>query len=89
MIQLDENFSINRDPYCFTLNYRKEGGINPKTGKPKVTQSETYHATIQQALDSYVNKKLLVGEEIFPTCDAIIIKLDEINQTIKSIKLNK
>lgn len=54
-MKLDENFTLTSDSYGWTLVYKKENGINDKTEKPKISTKTTHHATMYQALKSYID----------------------------------
>lgn len=53
---LDDNYTITQDSYNVILTFRKEGSINPKTGKPTITKNEWYYKNMEDALMSYTQK---------------------------------
>ena len=63
-IKLDDRYSIDRDNYCWMLKYREEKGVSEKTGKVKVSERTTYHATLQQTLSEYVDSSIRVAESV-------------------------
>ena len=80
MIQLDENFTIEPEPNCWTLNYRAEGSVNEKTGKPTITTRQTFHISLKQTLEAYFDEKLKTAE-IIPDN---ILKIGEAIKTVYS-----
>ena len=90
-IQIDKYFSITKDEQNFFLNYRNEddGREYTRKGVTKkgVASDVWYYPTIELALRSYVNKSLIkIGKS--NDISELINRLDDINETIKSIKWN-
>lgn len=94
MIKLDNNYTIESDGLNLILRYKKEGEINEKTGKPKTSKGETYHATLEQALWAYIDKKVSVEvnqvDNIFDAvfdASEMISKIAELKQeVIKTVR---
>jgi hypothetical protein len=80
-MKLGQHHTIERDPCCFILKYREDKGINKKTGKPIIASKNTYHASIMQAIETYVSDVANVDGEI----KDLIESLEQVKQTIKSI----
>lgn len=57
-MKIDENWSIEADSACWILSFEKEGEVNPKTGRPKMTRTQTYHATLASGLRWYLMESL-------------------------------
>ena len=76
-MKLDENYSIEKDPYCWILRYEKTGEINEKTGKPIQTLNETYHNSTKQALAEYLD--CIIGDNFEVIGILESIKLAESN----------
>lgn len=58
MIQLDENYRVEKDAASWNLIYEKQGDINPNTGRPSMSRDVTYHANLKQALVTYLDLSL-------------------------------
>lgn len=82
MLHLDENWKIDDSTDNVTLIYEKEGEINPKTNKPKVSRREYYYGNVPQALSAY-SKKSLSGCE---TLKEVLEKLEKIDEKIKFLQ---
>ena len=77
-MKIDDNFTIEPESNCWTLNYRRENPINEATGKATITTWQTFHMTLKQALDVYFDHKLKQGE-IVP---ANIIEIGKAIETV-------
>ena len=82
-MRLDKHHSIETDQYNVVLRYYKEGELNDK-GNPKISRSETYYPTLEQALQAYLNK--CAKESITPNAEACSI-ITEIWAANKNISL--
>lgn len=80
VIVLNDNFSIYPSTDCWTLKQQEEGEINPKTGKPSIKVSNTFHGTLKQALDAFVDKSLKTSLDI----SMLQEKLQELEDFIKN-----
>lgn len=84
MIRIDENYWLEKDQYCWILNYEsKRLGKDKETGGEKeITSSrQTFHADIYQALRSYTDQAAKSADNY----DELIAKLEKIDRTIKLI----
>ena len=81
-IQLDEDYRIEASENQWTLRFEKVGEINPTTGKPTISKNEFFHNTLENALKSYVDKKLKQGGEIFTEITKLQTRLSELFNTI-------
>lgn len=92
MLKLDDNYAIDSDAFNVILRFENIGEINPKTGKPIISSSETYHPTLEQAVGSYVNQRLksAIGTDVYDL-DAFISEVRELKKDIfnKVDNLNK
>ena len=70
-MKLDECYSIENDFYCVMLKYKKVG--NKKTGW------RSYHPTLAQALQKYVDLKLREDLEI----ESILVAINKLNEKIE------
>lgn len=68
---LDSNYTITRDSYNVILNFREEGGINPKTGKPIVSENEWYYKNLEDALIAYTEKVISYDNSIQNAVDEL------------------
>jgi len=83
-IKIDEFYRIESDLSSWNLVFEKEGEINNRTGKRKMSKEITYHANLKQALQKYCDENL-------KTCASIaevVQKIDELNQKIESLNLS-
>lgn len=83
-MRLDNFYSIETDQYNVILRYYKEGELNDK-GNPIISKSESYFATVEQALQVYLNK--CIKEAITPNSDvdAILSEIWAANKNISMI----
>ena len=85
-MKIDNNYSIEKDPECFILKYENPTGkVSKKTGKEIVTTSQTYHANLQQALSSYVNKVVEIPESV----SKLISQLKGIETSIRNLNVSE
>ena len=56
MIRIDNEYFLSNDANQWVLNYEKIGDINSKIGKPIVSSSKWYCATLESALKRYLNE---------------------------------
>jgi hypothetical protein len=82
-IQLDENFWLSWDSMGYCLRYVKMGEINPATGKESKTSQHSYHATLIQSLNKYVDTSLKASTSITD----MKVRLEEIMAQIASIEV--
>lgn len=55
-IKLNENWYITKDAMCWQLrNEVATGRTSPKTGKEIVSSRVTYHNSLEQALNSFID----------------------------------
>lgn len=57
-MKISEQWSIERGQDCFIVVERRLGR-NPKTGKPTVGETRTYHATVQQCAAKIIKTESL------------------------------
>ncbi len=55
-MKINENYSVSKDSYNWILTFCSEGDINPKTGSPTVTTKITYHPTLEQVLNKFIDE---------------------------------
>jgi len=87
MIKLDNSYSLENDSNQWVLNFREEGGINPKTNKPIIRTSVWYCGSLTSCLSRYINEvgkpskdiKELIN--ILNIANNVIIKIDFKNKT--------
>jgi hypothetical protein len=88
-MKLDENFTIESDSNCWTLNLRILRPIDEVTGKAPVYEKQTFHASLKQALRAYFDEKLktteLIPENILKIGEAIETVYSQI-ESLPSIK---
>ena len=86
MIKLDDNFTIEKDQYCWTLKYKNTKTNIDKDGESKeITSSwSTYHPTIQMALKKYCDSILKIAESIRD----VIILLNKVHDKISILEIN-
>lgn len=82
MIRLDENFYLEPDSNNWTLNYELKGGINPETGKPKVSKDVWYCSRLSDALKRYISEAVKPSESVAELTDRVI-KLEEVINNLK------
>lgn len=70
-MKIDKNWSVSSDSAGWTLLYIKEGSINLKTGKPKITSRASYHANLKQCLVTYLDEQLKPSETIVEVLERI------------------
>lgn len=83
IIKLDDNWKIDTSNQTATLLFEENKGLNEKTGKDTISKDMFFYATVKQALTAYANRSLNVCE----SAEEILKKLDEIEQTIKNLKI--
>ena len=54
MIELNADFSFERDTYGWQLHHWRDG--KDKEGKPKRQKTTTYHATLHQVCDAVIDR---------------------------------
>lgn len=64
LIPLDDCFTLESDKYAWNLHFRKEGEVNPDTGKPVITQWVHYHGHIKFALEDYMDAALKPAADV-------------------------
>lgn len=79
---IDENYTIEKDAHNYILKYEKEGEMNPKTNKLTITRSESFHMTMRDALNSYMDKVIGCPEEISELLDAIKTAQETVNKAL-------
>jgi len=77
-MKIDDYYTLENDSNCWTLSYREESGFNKKTGRPIVSQRNTYHMTIKQALMRYIDDQLKDCEQL----NEIIKRIDDAEKRI-------
>lgn len=82
LIRLDDEYTIEPDTACWALHYRKEGEINPATGKPMLSRDDTYHVNLEMALKAYVDKRLKTDAT---NVDELLEKLRELHGHVKKV----
>ena len=84
MIKLDKEFYLENDSNQWTLNYRCEGPVNEKTGKPTISTNIWYCANLKACLKRYYN------EATKPAKDVIQLghKLKAVETVINNLKIN-
>ena len=80
-MRLDEFYTVEDDGNCWTLTYRKEGDINPKTGKPVISTDASYHMNLKQALVAYLDRCVMGSQ----TAQDILVRLKEVEQRIEAL----
>lgn len=88
-IQIDEHWTVEADTASWNLEYREEGEINPKTGKPTVSSEVSYHARLVDALKAYLNKApkdATTANEIIEAWDKAV---DRVENACKGITKQK
>jgi hypothetical protein len=54
-IKLDNQFTVQSDPYCWILTRERFGEINPETGRPRRSHNVSYHPDLRTALSMYLD----------------------------------
>lgn len=81
-MKLDDDFSVEGKAYEWTLKLvRKTDQINPKTDKPVVNRDEWHYPSLRMALKKYLDESLKKSK----TIDAILVRLDEIEDKINRL----
>lgn len=80
-IVIDNEYSLTHDRYAWQLNYRHEGEISKKTGKPMVKIWKRWYPNLELALNAYKDDKLKIEGDVL----SLINKLNDVRKTIKSI----
>ncbi len=81
---LDKDFYIEGDLNSFVLYFRRENGVNPKTGNPVISKDEWYYPNISLCIQSYLSRVLGCEESI--TVGDVLTKYNEILAKIGGIK---
>lgn len=84
MIILDDNWTVKEDTACWILEYKHEGAINPKTGKPKISLQTFYCANLKHALATYLDESLKGSTEI----QDVLNSIREVSNTIETMVLD-
>lgn len=79
MIKLDDHFYLKNDSTSWTLVYEKEGEVNNKTGKPKITRRTWHTGTVDQALKRYIDESL-------KPCQSVLAMLTTLNRCMKKLE---
>ena len=87
-IILDDNYRIESSENQWTLKFEKIGDINPTTQKPIISKNEFFHNSLQNALKSYIDKKLKVGEDISIDIQNLNKSLDSLLKKAEGEKLS-
>lgn len=82
MIKLDEEFSLEQDKFCWMLNFRREGEINPETLKPIVSSKTTYHGSLKFALLNYMDECLKPADSV----KDLLVRLNMVENRILKLK---
>lgn len=81
MIRLDDFYTVDDESACWSLTYRKEGDINPTTGKPSISTDVSYHANLKQALTKYLDESLKGSESLH----SVLSRISEVEQRIETL----
>ena len=87
MIVLDKNYRIETDNYIFSLKFEEPFISKDKDGNEKqsLRKDEWHFPKIEMALNKYVDESLKPEQSIL----AVLLKLDELKEIIKSVNLNE
>lgn len=80
-IVIDDNWQLLHDRYCWTLCYKRPGGVNPKTGKVTIKKWECYFPTIEMALQAYIDNSVKIEGNV----NDVLVKLDELKSIIRKV----
>ena len=80
IIQLDENYTLQSDPYCWILTRESFGEINPKTGKPKRSYDSSYYPDLKTALTKYLDLQSKPSREVLD----VFTRLSQAEQSIEN-----
>ena len=87
MTLLDENYTLERDSFNWILKYRSERTeIDKNTKLPKiiVSTNESYHSTINFALQKYCDS---VKKDYNESVDKLIDVTERLEKMLKNFKL--
>lgn len=92
MLIIDDNYYITTDKHNVVLSYEL-GGISNRTGKTVKTKLNTYHPTLDRALESCLSDKLkhLISKEGKQRVEELLERIDELKQSFmgKGEKIKK
>lgn len=83
-IQLSPTFRIECDPSCWFLIETRMSKPSPKHPAGRAVEKTTYHATVQQAVRSWVEKALR-AEETAGTAQHLIAAIARLHARIEEI----
>ncbi len=81
LIKIDDDYTLEPDTACWALHFRREGDINPATGKPTLSRDDTYYPNLGVALKAYIDLKLRDCSDL----NVILARLHELHQHIDKI----
>lgn len=81
-MKLDDNFTVTNDAYSWTLHLRREGDINPKTGKPSVCEKKWHFGNLKDCLRRYLDESLKPAESVEEMRDLLHRAMAHIDQHI-------
>jgi hypothetical protein len=79
-MKIDEEYYIEIDSFCWTLTFERTK-YNDEKGKNITTTNRTYHASLKQALNTYVD----VALKPVPDVTMVIKALGEIETKIENL----
>jgi len=82
MIKLDEEYYLESDSNQWTLNYKSEGPVNEKTGKPTIKTNIWYCANLKACLKRYYNEATKPAKNVIE----LGFKVKALEEVINNIK---
>lgn len=79
-MQIDNNFSMEKEPFSYTLKWKGEPYIDEKTKKTVLPERDWYYPTIEACLVAYISRKIETENR---TAENILEQISEIKEIIK------
>ena len=79
-MKIDEKYTIENDSNQWVLNYRSEGDINKRTGKPTISTNKWYCGSLKQCLNRYLDESLKQSTTIQEVVANINIAMERITE---------
>ena len=84
-IKLGNGYCLNSDVYCFWITQEVQPSEKSKTQKPYERRVSGYTGTFEQAVDSYINKR--IGSLEAMEFNALAKEIRELKEEVRSWKI--
>ena len=81
-IKLDDEFTVQSDPYCWVLTREAFGEINPRTGKPKRSVHTSYFPDLKTALAEYLDLSCKPSSEVLEMIARLAAAQEKIEEVL-------